>query len=116
MQIDVRFPCDDGFEMPGVLTLPEGATAERRPALLVIYELFGLNAEIRRVARDFAAEGYISLIPDLFSRAIKPICVARCLRALARHEGQPIDDLEAARRWLAARPEVDSDRLGALAL
>jgi carboxymethylenebutenolidase len=114
VQIDVRFACDDGFEMPGVLTLPEGATAERRPALLLMYEIFGLNDEMRRVARDLAAEGYISLIPDVFSRAIRPICVSRCMRAIARQEGQPLDDLESARRWLAARPEVDSDRLGAI--
>ncbi len=48
MQIDVTFPCDDGHTMGGVLTLPEGAQSARHPGLLLIYEIFGMNEEMKR--------------------------------------------------------------------
>jgi carboxymethylenebutenolidase len=114
VQIDVRFPCDDGHAMGGVLTIPPSATDTRRPALLLVYEIFGMNAEMRRVARDLAAEGYVVLIPDLFDRGARPLCIARAVHAISKGEGQPLDDLEAARRWLAARPEADPERMGVI--
>jgi len=109
-QRDISFPCDDGFSMRGVLTLPE--RAEPRPGLLLIYEVLGLNDEMKRVAREFAAEGYVVLIPDLFDRGPKVFCVARAVRSIMRQQGQTIDDLEAARRYLASLSEVDASRLG----
>jgi carboxymethylenebutenolidase len=115
-QSEVTFPCDDGHPMRGVLTLPAGSPAAPRPGLLLIYEVFGMNDEMKRVARDLAAEGYVVLIPDLFDRGLKVICVARAVRAMMTGKGQPLDDLEAARRYLASRPEVDSARLGVVGL
>lgn len=114
MQIQVTFPCDDGHAMGGVLTIPDTTSGRRRPALVMVYELLGMNDEMKRVARDLAGEGYVVLIPDVFDRGPKPLCVARTLIASSTGEGQAIADLEAARRWLAARPEVDEDRMGVI--
>lgn len=114
MQIGVRFPCDDGHAMPGVLTMPGSSDGRRRPALILVYEILGMTDEMKRVARDLADEGWIVLIPDLFDRGLKPICIAKAVRAIASQQGQPLDDLEAARRWLAARPEVDPERMGVI--
>lgn len=115
MQIDVRFPCDDGHPLPGVLTMPDLNDGRRRPGLILVYEIFGLNDEMKRVARDLADAGYVVLIPDLFERGpLKPICVARAIRSIANQEGRELDDLEASRRWLAARPEVDPERMGVI--
>ncbi|HVL85618.1 MAG TPA: dienelactone hydrolase family protein [Pseudonocardia sp.] len=114
MQTGITFTAADGVALPGVLTVPDGAGGPR-PALLMIYEIFGLNDEMRRVARELAAEGYVVLIPDLFARGpVKPLCVARALRTTRRGSGPELDDLESARRWLAARPEVDGDRIGTI--
>src|SRR4051794_27413705 len=110
MQSDVTFSCDDGFAMPGVLTTPDDQRAGDRPGLLLIYEAFGMNVEMTRAARDLAAEGWTVLIPDLFARGAKPICVARCLRTVATGQGAALDDLEAARRYLAGLPGVDAER------
>lgn len=110
-QHDITFPCDDGFEMRGVLTLPEGPL-EGRPALLLIYEVLGLNEEMKRVAREFAEAGYVVLIPDLFHRGPKFLCIARSIRSIMKQRGQPLDDLDAARRYLSARTEVDPTKLG----
>lgn len=114
MQREIVFPASDSRPMPGVLTVPDGAQGPL-PGLVMIYEIFGLSAEMRRVARDLAAEGYAVLIPDLFAAGrVRALCVAATMRAMASGQGRALDDLEAARRWLAARPEVDGDRLGAI--
>ena len=116
MQTDVSFHCDDGFTMPGVLTTPSsGGKLGTRPGLLMIYEAIGMNAEMARVARNLADDGgWTVLIPDLFARGPKPICIARCLRTVAKGEGPALADLEAARRYLVTRPEVDPARVGVI--
>jgi len=113
MQVETVFPTSDGT-MPAVLTLPDGAEGPV-PGLLMIYEIFGMSDEMRRVARDLAAEGYAVLIPDLFARGrVRALCVAATMRTMVNGSGAAMDDLEAARRWLADRPEVDGTRLGTI--
>ena len=117
-----RAPCrlrpssraSDGTPMPAVLTVPDGADGPV-PGLLMIYEVFGMSDEMRRVARDLAADGYAVLIPDLFARGpVRALCVAATMRTMVTGHGPAMDDLEAARRWLADRPEVDGTRLGTI--
>jgi carboxymethylenebutenolidase len=114
MQSDVTFRCDDGLVMPGVLTTPDGQPDAPRPGLLLIYEAFGMNDEMAKVAEDLADEGWTVLIPDLFARGSKPLCVARCLKTVATGKGPALDDLEAARRYLTALPAVDAERVGVI--
>lgn len=38
------------------------------PGLIVIQEIFGVNAVMRKICDDFAAKGYIAVCPDLFWR------------------------------------------------
>ncbi|KWC81639.1 dienelactone hydrolase family protein [Burkholderia cepacia] len=45
------------------LALPE---AGRGPVIVLLQEIFGVNAEIREVADLYAAEGYVVIAPDLF--------------------------------------------------
>lgn len=113
VQTEVLFPATDGTVLPAVLTVPAAADGPR-PALLMIHEIFGLNDEMRRLARELAAEGWVVLIPDLFARGIKTLCVARALHTMKRGSGPELDDLDAARRWLVGRPEVDGERIGAI--
>ena len=47
------------------LALPRGGHG---PALLLLQEIFGVNAHIRSVAEQYAADGYVVLAPDLFWR------------------------------------------------
>jgi len=39
------------------------------PVIIVLQEIFGVNAGIRSIADDYAAKGYIAVAPDLFWRA-----------------------------------------------
>jgi carboxymethylenebutenolidase len=97
--------------MRAALALP--AAHGRRPAVIVIHEIFGLNDDIRRIAGRFADLGYVALAPDLYDTGgARALCVARTMLALRRREGAAFADLEAARTWLAARPEVDPERTG----
>ena len=113
MQVETVFPTSDGT-MPAVLTLPDEAEGPV-PGLLMIYEIFGMSDEMRRVARELAAEGYAVLIPDLFARGrVRALCVAATMRTMVTGSGAAMDDLEAARRWLVERPEVDGTRLGTI--
>jgi len=108
---EVTFPASTGRPMRAALALPD-ATGPR-PAVIVIHEIFGLNADIRRIAARFADLGYVALAPDLFDTGgTRLLCVVRTMLALRRRTGPAFEDLDAARAWLADRPEVDASRLG----
>jgi carboxymethylenebutenolidase len=55
----------DGHEFQTYLAAPPG---QPRGAVLVIQEIFGLNAYVRSVADDFASQGYTAIAPALFDR------------------------------------------------
>ena len=79
----------------------------------MLHEILGLNGDIRAIAERFASAGYAALAPDLYAgTGIRPLCIVRTLRSLGRGEGPALDAIETARRWLAARPEVDGARMG----
>lgn len=60
----IRFKRPDGQECPAYLaTPPAGETA---PAVVVIQEWWGLNAQIKSTADRLAADGFRALVPDLF--------------------------------------------------
>lgn len=42
--------------------------AAKAPAVLVLQEIFGVNAVVRGIADDLAAKGYLAIAPDLFWR------------------------------------------------
>jgi carboxymethylenebutenolidase len=52
----------------GYLSLPKSGSG---PGLILLQEIFGVNAYMRQMADLFAAEGYVALVPDLFWR-MKP--------------------------------------------
>ena len=45
------------------------AAATPAPVIVIIQEIFGVNAGIRAIADGYAAKGYIAIAPDLFWRA-----------------------------------------------
>jgi carboxymethylenebutenolidase len=110
----VSFP---SFSMPllgGYLVRPPGEGPF--PALVVIHEAFGLNDDIRSIARRFAGEGYIALAVDLFSGRSRVLCMARLFSGMMRHslDHAGVRDLQDALTYLAQQPGVDTERLGAV--
>jgi len=60
----------DGHEFRAYLSPPSGRP---RGAVIVIQEIFGINAHMRSVTESFAAEGYLAIAPSLFDRVRKGI-------------------------------------------
>jgi carboxymethylenebutenolidase len=110
----VTFPASTMPQMQAYLARPDGNGAF--PALVVIHEAFGLNDDIRGIARRFAGEGYLALAVDLFSGRSQAMCLFRLFAGTLRnslgHGG--IRDLQAALSWLGAQPGADAARLGAV--
>jgi carboxymethylenebutenolidase len=55
----------DGGAFKGYLAIPASGSG---PGILLLQEIFGVNASMRSVADYYAEEGYIVLAPDLFWR------------------------------------------------
>src|SRR5579872_4478012 len=64
---DISVRGADGFEMPAAVSAPVTQDA-KFPGIIVIHEAYGLNNQIRGVARRYAEQGFVALAPNLFSR------------------------------------------------
>jgi Dienelactone hydrolase family len=65
---DVTFKCDDGTKMLVNLVIPAGGGSGKNLGIIVIHEAYGLNNQIRRVAKKYADNGFVGIAPNLFSR------------------------------------------------
>lgn len=84
-------------------------TSPNAPGLIIIQEIFGVNANIRAIADDYAAQGYLAVAPDIFWRQKPGISLtdktdAEWQQAFAYLNGFDIDkgieDLAATLDWL----------------
>ena len=64
----MTIPAPGGAKFKAYVALPPGG---KGPGLVMLQEIFGINAAMRDVADRFAEEGYVAGVPDLFWR-IKP--------------------------------------------
>lgn len=61
----IRLSAKDGFTLSAWKAVPAGAP---KGGVVILQEIFGLNAHIRSVADRYAAEGYLAIAPALFDR------------------------------------------------
>lgn len=101
-------------QIAAYLALPEGEGPF--PGIVVIHEAFGLNENIKDIARRFADQGYAALAVDLFNGRNHVICMFRFMGGILFDSlnNQGIQDLKAALTYLSAQPQVDSERVGAV--
>jgi carboxymethylenebutenolidase len=94
--------------------LPDGDGPH--PGVVVIHEAYGLNDNIKDITRRFADSGYAALAVDLFAGRNRTLCMARYMTGMliGSVERAGIGDLKAALTHLAAMPEVDPHRIGAI--
>ena len=121
----VTFPGDGGATIAAFLARP--ASAQPRPAVVIVHEWWGLNDHIKDIAQRFAREGYVALAPDLYSRMPAPATagggpggnkVAKDAQEAAKlmeslQSQIVLRDLNAAvTRYLKTQPFVDPLKIG----
>ena len=90
-------------------------TREKLPAVIVVQEWWGLTDHIKDIARRYAAEGYVAIAPDLYSRLGHALTTdageaGKLMNALKQEDG--LTDLNATVAYLKSVPEVDATRIG----
>ena len=108
------FRCPDGFPMTAYVSRPK--TSARVPGILFIYEAFGMNDEMIRIADELGAEGYAVLLPDLFNRGSWFSCIRQIMKDLKAGNGRGVQDLIQARNWLAQQDYVESEKIAVMGL
>jgi carboxymethylenebutenolidase len=86
------------------------------PGVVVIHEIYGLNENIKDIARRFARVGYAALAVDLFAGGNRAVCMSRVMSGMLFRplNNGGLNELKAALGYLGSQPEVDSKRLGAI--
>ena len=107
---DLTVPAGSG-ELPAYLARPAGHGPF--PGVVVVHDALGLGREIRSQADWLAGEGYLALAPDLFRGRSRMACMVSIMRDARDRTGATFDDLEAARSWLAGRPDC-TGRMGVI--
>jgi len=65
---DIRIRASGGSEFDCYLAIPEGNA--KVPAIVLACAIHGVNGDLREIADEFAARGYIAAAPDLFWRSV----------------------------------------------
>lgn len=65
MTTPLQLTAADGFSFPAYVARPQGAA---HGAIVVLQEIFGVNAHIRAVVNSYAAQGYVAIAPATFHR------------------------------------------------
>jgi carboxymethylenebutenolidase len=122
----IRFHGHGGDEIGGFLARPDAGPG-RGPALVLVQEVFGIDAHVRAMTERFAGEGFTVLAPDLYSREGVPgpkptpenpfpAWHLEDIRAAGASlpDRRVLADLEGALAHLAGDPDVDPKNLGAV--
>ena len=108
-----------GAPSPGMgayLAVPSGVSGG---SLLLIQEIFGVTPAMRAIANDFAAEGFLVLVPDIYWRIERNIDLGNGEDQAHREEAVRYsnlydealgtDDLVSAVKWLQDLPAAPSE-------
>src|SRR5579883_1099476 len=109
----------DGSSMQCYISAPKDNTPH--PALIVFQEAFGITSHMRSVCDRLAAEGYVTIAPEMFHRtaeagaefaysdfdSIRPHFAAITPEAIAA-------DIHAAYDHLLKMPNVSSKKIGSI--
>jgi len=103
---------DFGDGARGYLVLPK--TTGKHPAMIVVQEWWGMNEWVREQADRFAANGYVTLAPDLYRGKVTndPKVAHELMRGMP--EDRVNADLKAAFTYLASRDDVDPKLIGVI--
>ena len=105
-----RYPDGQGGTLTGYLARPAGDG--KWPAVIVIQEWWGLNDNIKDIARRFAAEGFVALAPDLYhGQVVSEPNEARKL-VMALDMDAAVGEIQAAIDFLLQQQVVAGPKVG----
>lgn len=105
----VSVPLAGNNAMDAYLALPPSG---KGPGVVMLQEIFGVNAAMRAKADDLAKDGFVVLVPDLFWRAERRVDLGyseaerqRGFELMKRFDMQAgVTDTAAAAEWLSGQP------------
>ncbi len=111
MPESVSFSTDNSAD--GYLVRPPGGSG---PGIIVVQEWWGLNPQIKGVADDLAAEGFVTLAPDLFHGQLaehdEMDKAAHLMQTLSLDTAVP--DMAGAVDYLLSREDVTGEAVGVI--
>ena len=110
----VQYP-GDGIPVPGFLARQASQPEFGAPAILLLHEWWGLNEQIKGLARRFAEAGFAALAPDLYSRQGRKVTAdpqeASALMSALSSQWM-LRDLNQVTRHLRSQAFIDPARVG----
>jgi len=108
---NVEIPGPEGLMLHGYLARPPDAGPH--PAVLLIHEWWGLNADITALADALVAQGYVVLAPDAYRGQVGRTVPRALWLRLTTPASQIAVDLDAAFGYLRSAEGVDAARTAA---
>ncbi len=104
---DYSIPMSDGVQIAATLRLPVGTSAPAGwPAVILFHGIGGKRGDLDPIADHFAGAGFAALSVDFRGHGQS--------RGLVSIDGpREIADVRELHTWLAARPDIADDRIGA---
>jgi carboxymethylenebutenolidase len=108
---NVTFP--SGSEtIAGYLAAPE--SPGKHPALVVLHEDWGLTNWVKEQTRKLAGQGYVALAVDLYRGQVAYDPSLAYELMVSTPPDRALRDMEAALDFLAARADVDKEKMGSI--
>jgi carboxymethylenebutenolidase len=107
----VELTAADGHKFSAYVAEPSG---KPKGALIVVMEIFGVNSHIKKVADEYAADGYLAIAPAFFDRVQRgldigytppDIEIGRGIMQKMKFE-DALKDVEAAKKHVASAGKV----------
>jgi carboxymethylenebutenolidase len=104
---DVIYAGIDGVDVTGYLAMP--SVGEPQAGILVIHEWWGLNDNVRSMARQLAGEGYVALAVDLYEGEVAETGedAGRLARGSRDNPGRGQQNLQQAWRFLKEKHGIE---------
>jgi len=84
------------------------------PGVVIVHEWWGLNAQIREVARRLARQGYVAIVPDLYDGKVAADGETAHVLARGLDEAAALETIAASGRWLDREPRTARRRRGVM--
>ncbi len=115
----LKLPSGD-IEIDAYLATPQGKGTF--PGIIVIQEIFGVNAHIRDITQRFAKEGYIAIAPAIYQRQApgfetgytpEAITVGRKYKNQTQ-ASELLQDIQSAINYLQNLPQIKGENFGCI--